>query len=64
MRKSSLVVLFVFNTLYVADLKETGELHGVEGVHIKTVIFEMKDQFLDYFSACDNVHKSIVAPIS
>ena len=27
---------------YAEDLKEIRELHGVEGVHSKTVIFEMK----------------------
>ena len=33
-------------------------------MHIKTVIFEMKDNFLDYVFACDNVHNYIVVPIS
>ena len=49
---------------YAADLKEIRELHGFEGVHINTVVFEMKAQFLDYVSACENVHNPIVAPIS
>ena len=48
----------------MADLKEIRELHRVEGVHSKTVIFEMKAQFLDYVAACENVHNPIVAPIS
>ena len=46
------------------DLKEIRELHGVEGVQSKTVIFEIKAQFLYYVSACDNVHNPIVAHIS
>ena len=46
------------------DLKEIRELHGVEGVHSKTVIFEMKAHFLEYISACENIHNPIVAPIS
>ena len=33
-------------------------------MHRKTVIFEMKAQNLYYVSACENVHKTIVAPIS
>ena len=49
---------------YAAYLKEIRELHGFEGVHSKTVIFEMKDQFLDYFSTCENVHNPIVVTIS
>ena len=37
---------------YAADLKEIRELHGVEGVQSKTVIFEIKAHFLDYVAAC------------
>ena len=40
------------NPWYAADLKEIRELHRVEGMHCKTVIFEMKDHFLDYVSVC------------
>ena len=32
-------------------------------MHSKTVIFEMKDQFLDYVAACEDVHNPIVVPI-
>ena len=39
------------------------ELHGVEVVHSKTVIFEIKAHFLDYVTACENVHNPIVVPI-
>ena len=49
--------------LCVTDLKETRELHGVEGVHSKTVIFEIKAHFLYYVAACENAHNPIVAPI-
>ena len=49
---------------YAAHLKEIRELHGVEGVHIKTVILEMKAHFLDYVSACENMHSPIFAPIN
>ena len=40
---------------YAEGLKEIRELRGVEGVHSKTVIFEMKANFLDYVAACENV---------
>ena len=49
---------------YAEDLKYRRELRGVEGVHIKTVIFEMKDKFLDYVFACENLQNYIVVPIS
>ena len=49
---------------YAADLKEIRELHGFEGVHCKTVIFETKAHFLDYVAACENVRNPIFAPIS
>ena len=45
------------------DLEKIRELHRVEGVHSKTVIFEMKYHFLDYVATCDNVHNPIVAPV-
>ena len=54
----------ILDPQYTADLKEIRELHGVEVVHSKTVIFEIKAHFLDYFSDCENVHNPIVAPIS
>ena len=44
-------------------LKEIRELHGVGGMHSKTVIFEMKANFLDYGAACENMHSAIVSPI-
>ena len=46
------------------DLEKIRELHRVEGVHSKTVIFEMKYHFLDYVATCDNVHNHIVKLIS
>ena len=49
---------------YAADLKEIRELHGFEGVHINTVVFEMKAQFLDYVSAYENLYNPIVTPRS
>ena len=52
------------DTQYAADLKEIRELHGFEGGISNTIIFEMKDHFLDYVTACENVHNPIVAPIS
>ena len=45
------------------DLEKIRELHRVEGVHSKTVIFEMKYHFLDYVATCENMHNPIVAPI-
>ena len=48
----------------MAYLKEIREKILVEGVHIQTVIFEMKAHFLYYFTACENVHNPIVSPIS
>ena len=38
----------ILDPQYTADLKEIRELHGVEVVHSKTVIFEMKAHVLDY----------------
>ena len=58
------VFCLFLNPRYAANLKEIRELHGFEGVHINAVVFEMKAQFLDYVSACENVHNPIVAPIS
>ena len=58
------VFCLFLNPRYAANLKEIRELHGVEGVHSKTVVFEMKAHFLDYVAACENVHNPIVAPIS
>ena len=55
--------LFLYQ-IYAEDLKEIRELNGVEGVHSKTMIFEIKAHILDYVAACDNVHNHIVAPIS
>ena len=58
------MVLFFLDTRYAEDLKEIRELYGVEGVHINTLIFEIKAHFLDYFAACKNVQKPIFALIS
>ena len=52
------------DSLYAADMKETRELRGVKGVHIKTVIFETKSHFLDYVSAYENLYNPIVTPRS
>ena len=54
----------ILDPQYTADRKAIRELHGVEVVHSKTVIFEIKDHFLDYVSDCENVHNPIVARIS
>ena len=53
-----------FNPQYTADLKGIREIHGVEGVHSKTVIFEIKDHFLYYVADCENMYNPIIAPIS
>ena len=51
------------NPQYTADLKGIREIHGVEGVHSKTFIFEMKANLLEYVTTCENVHNPIIAPI-
>ena len=45
------------------DLEKIRELHRVEGVHSKTMIFEMRSHFLDYIATCENGHNPTVAPI-
>ena len=63
MRKIHWWFYLFFDPRYAADLKEIKELHEVEGMHSNTMIFEMKDHFLDYVVACENVSNPIVAPI-
>ena len=52
------------NLRYAEYLKEISELHGVEGVHSKNVIFEMKSHLLYYFASFKNLHNPIVEQIS
>ena len=57
------MVFLFLNPQHGEDLKKIRQLNVVEGVHIKTVIFEKKVHFLYYVDAFDNVHNHIVATI-